>query len=113
MMIRRISVRIFIVSLLLVIIPTSSVLAQQQNSENAQKFIAQIANLGQMTYAWRNLKSIHPSFERAFYTDESEDPEKTVWYDIEIGPVKDVISETACRTEFKAKETTAARWLEI
>lgn len=86
--------------------------SQEQTAENAQKFVAQIAGLGQMAYAYRHDRD---TFEQTFYQDASVDyrgdePPKRYFNKI-IAPIWDVTSSNRCLTTFKYKSTNAD-WVE-
>lgn len=84
--------------------------AQEQTAENAQRFIAQIAGLGQMTYAYRYIfknsyNGYQMTFEKSFFIDESGDQPRMVWYDRTVAPLWDVESSSRCSTAFRHKNT--------
>lgn len=86
--------------------------AQQQTPENAQKFIAQIAALGQISYAWH---SEGDTYEQGFYRDASVDypgdqPPKRYFSKLQA-PIWDVRASQRCATSFRYKHT-AAKWVE-
>lgn len=76
--------------------------AQEQTPENAQKFIAQIAGLGQIAYTDR---SGGETFTQGFYRDDSGSQTVNRYYNKAIAPMWGVSSPSRCETLFKRKLT--------
>jgi len=76
--------------------------AQEQTPENAQKFIAQIAGLGQINYTDR---SGAETFAQGFYRDDSGSQTVNRYYNKAIAPIWGVTSPSRCATQFKRKLT--------
>ncbi|KQY28822.1 hypothetical protein ASD38_14345 [Caulobacter sp. Root487D2Y] len=74
--------------------------AQEQTPENAQKFIAQIAGLGQINYTDR---SGSQTFTQGSYQDNSGSQTVVRYYDKAVAPIWDVTSPSRCETQFKRK----------
>ncbi|KQY28823.1 hypothetical protein ASD38_14350 [Caulobacter sp. Root487D2Y] len=78
--------------------------AQEQTPENAQKFVAQIAGLGQLVYAWRSTGS--GGFEQGVYLDETGNQR---YFDKAVAPLWDVSATGSCLTKFHYQRTTYGR----
>ena len=81
----------------------SSAQAQEQTPENAQKFIGQIAGLGQLSYSWRHDED---SFDQSFWLDLSTVPNGVRRYFKKVtAPIWEVRAESRCLTTFRFKDT--------
>ena len=101
---------VFVSALVATAVFSGAARAQEQTAENAQRFIAQIAGLGQMTYAYRhifnnNFNGYQMTFEQSFFVDSSGDADRAVWYDKTIAPLWDIESSSRCNTAFSFKGT--------